>query len=138
MQSQKRILVIEDDSGFRELLRLHLKLTGYAPEVAVDAVEGGRALMARPPDLVLCDVNMPFMSGFELLSLMRADERTASIPVIMLSGRKDDYAMARAMELGAADFLTKPVTLEDLTRSIQASLGRIGAKAVAAPGAAAQ
>ena len=126
-----RILIIEDDVGFRDLLRLHLSLAGHAPEVAVDGVEGGRALLARPPDLVLCDLNMPFMGGFELLSLMRKDEQTASIPVILLSGRSDGDTMAKAMELGAADFLTKPVTLEELMKSIHASLAKGGRKAAA-------
>jgi DNA-binding response OmpR family regulator len=126
-----RILIIEDDVGFRDLLRIHLSLAGYAPEVAVDGVEGGRALLARPPDLVLCDLNMPFMGGFELLSLMRTDEKTASIPVILLSGRSDGDTTAKATELGAADFLTKPVTLEDLMKSIHACLAQGGRKAAA-------
>ena len=72
---------------------------------------------------------MPFLSGFELLSLMRADEHTASIPVILLSGHSDDDTMSKAMKLGAADFLTKPVTLEDLIGSIKACLPKGGRKA---------
>lgn len=124
-----RILIIEDDVGFRDLLRIHLSLAGYASEMAEDGVEGGRALLARPPDLVLCDLNMPFMGGFELLSLMRTDEQTASIPVILLSGRSDGDTMAKAMQLGAADFLTKPVTLEVLMQSIHACLAKGGRKA---------
>jgi DNA-binding response OmpR family regulator len=122
MQDKKRILVIEDDVDFRNLLRLHLSLAGYTLEVAEDGVEGGKALLERPPDLVLSDVNMPFLGGFELLSLLHADENTAAIPVILLSGRSDDDAMSKAMSLGAADYLTKPITLEELMRSIQACL----------------
>jgi len=124
MQDKKRILIIEDDADFRNLLRIHLSLAGYALEVAEDGVEGGKALLERPPDLVLSDVNMPFLGGFELLSLMHADEQTASIPVILLSGSTDDDTMSRAMKLGAADFLTKPVTLEDLKGSIKACLAK--------------
>jgi DNA-binding response OmpR family regulator len=131
MRDQKRILIIEDDVDFRNLLRIHLSLAGYALEVAEDGVEGGKALLERPPDLVLSDVNMPFLGGFELLSLMRADENTASIPVILLSGHSDEDTMSRAMKLGAADFLTKPVTLEDLMGSIRACLAKVGRKAVA-------
>ena len=119
-----RILIIEDDGGFRELLRIHLSLAGYVPETAVDGVEGGKALLACPPDLILCDLNMPFMGGFELLALMRSEELTASIPVILLSGRTDGDTMAKALELGAADFLTKPVTIEELMKSIRTSLAR--------------
>ena len=130
MQDKKRILIIEDDVEFRNLLRIHLSLAGYALEVAEDGVEGGKALLERPPNLVLCDLNMPFLGGFELLSLIRADEHTAPIPVILLSGRSDDDTMSRAMKLGAADFLTKPVTREDLIGSIEACLAKCDRKAV--------
>jgi DNA-binding response OmpR family regulator len=124
-----RVLVIDDDAGFCELARMHLSLAGYAPEVALDGIEGGRALLARPPDLVLCDVKMPFMSGLDLLSLMRADQRTASIPVILVSGHSDNDTMAKAIELGAADVLTKPVMVEDLLKSIRTCLARRDRKA---------
>ena len=131
MNRKERILVIEDDADFRDLLRIHLSLAGYALEVAEDGVAGGKALLDRPPDLVLSDVNMPFLGGFELLSLMSSDERTASIPVILLSGQSDDRTMAKALKLGAADFLTKPVTLEDLMGSIRACLAKTGSKLAA-------
>ena len=119
-----RILVIDDDFGFRDLLRIHLSAAGYQVEVAEDGVTGGHALLARPPDLIVSDVNMPFLDGFELLSLMRADAGTASIPVILLSGRSDGDTMAKAVELGASDFLTKPVTHEQLLDSVKACLER--------------
>ena len=125
MQVQKRILVIEDDANFRNLLRIHLSRAGYTPEVVEDGVEGGKALLERPPDLVVSDLNMPFLNGFELLSLMRADEKTASIPAILLSGTNDDVTASKAMELGAADYLTKPVTRENLLDSIRSCLEEV-------------
>jgi DNA-binding response OmpR family regulator len=119
-----RILIIDDDIGFRDLLRIHLSGAGYQVQVAEDGVTGGRALLEQPPDLIVSDVNMPFLDGFELLSLMRSDASTASIPVILLSGRSDGDTMAKAVELGAADFLTKPVTRDQLLESVQACLER--------------
>lgn len=119
-----RILIIDDDIGFRDLLRIHLSSAGYQVQVADDGVTGGRALLAHPPDLIVSDVNMPFLNGFELLSLLRADAETAAIPVILLSGRSDGDTMAKAVELGAADFLTKPVTRDQLLESIEACLSR--------------
>jgi DNA-binding response OmpR family regulator len=121
---KSRILIIDDDVGFRDLLRIHLSAAGYQVQVAEDAVAGGRALLAQTPDLIISDVNMPFLDGFELLSLLRADAETASIPVILLSGRSDGDTMAKAVELGAADFLTKPVTHEQLLESVEACLTR--------------
>lgn len=117
-----RILIIDDDVGFRDLLRIHLSAAGYKVQVAEDGVAGGRALLEQPPDLIVSDVNMPFLDGLELLSLMHSDETTASIPVILLSGRSDGDTMAKAVELGAADFLTKPVTRDQLLESVQACL----------------
>lgn len=126
-----RILVIEDDVEFRNLLRIHLSMAGYELELAEDGVEGGKALLAQPPDLVLCDLDMPFMGGLELLSLVGKDELTASIPVIVLSCHSDSDTAAKVKKLGAADFLTKPVTLNDLMKSIHACLVRGGRKKAA-------
>jgi two-component system sensor histidine kinase/response regulator len=122
--TKTRILIIDDDIGFRDLLRIHLSSAGYQVQVADDGVTGGRALLEHPPDLIVSDVNMPFLDGFELLSLLRADAETAAIPVILLSGRSDGDTMAKAVELGAEDFLTKPVTRDQLLESIEACLSR--------------
>ena len=119
-----RILIIEDDADFRFILRMHLSAAGYQVQVAEDGVTGGRALLEQTPDLIISDVGMPFLNGFELLSLIRSDADTAAIPVILLSGRSDGDTMAKAVELGAADFLLKPVTLEDLLGSVRACLAR--------------
>ena len=126
MQDAKkaRILIIDDDISFRELLRIHLAQSGFQVEVTEDGVAGGRALLANPPDLIISDVNMPFLDGFELLSLLRSDESTASIPVILLSGRSDVDTITKAVDLGAADFLTKPVTHDQLLESVQFCLTR--------------
>jgi DNA-binding response OmpR family regulator len=125
-----RILIIDDDIGFRDLLRIHLSAKGYQVQVAEDGVTGGRALLADTPDLVISDVNMPYLDGFELLSLLRSDESTASIPVILLSGRSDGDTMAKAVELGAADYLTKPVTRDQLLESVEACLERAKGRGV--------
>jgi len=124
-----RILIIDDDVEFAQLLRLHLSSVGYAAEVAEDAVEGGKALLARPPALILCDINMPYMSGLDLMSLMQSDARSASIPVVFVSGRTDSVTMAKAVKLGAADFLAKPITREQLLESVKACLQAGGRRA---------
>ncbi|HUX25342.1 MAG TPA: response regulator [Burkholderiales bacterium] len=119
---KKRILVVEDDAGFRNLLSVQLSVAGYALELAENGAEGAKALRHKPPDLILSDVHMPLLTGLELLSLAKADEKTSSIPVILLSGQSDADTVAMAMQLGAADFLTKPVSAEKLLKSIRACL----------------
>ena len=128
-QSAIRILIIDDDIEFADLLRMHLSAVGYAAEVAEDAVEGGKALLARPPALVLCDINMPYLNGLDLMSLMQSDARSASIPVVFISGRTDGDTMAKAVKLGAADFLAKPITREQLLESVKACLQAGGRRA---------
>jgi DNA-binding response OmpR family regulator len=125
-----RILIIDDDIEFANVLRMHLVAAGYAAEVAEDAVEGGKALLAQPPALILCDIGMPHLSGLDLMSLMQSDARSASIPVIVVSGRTDSDTMTRAVKLGAADFLAKRITREQLLESVEACLhpgGRMAA-----------
>lgn len=128
-KSAIRILIIDDDIEFANLLRMHLSAVGYAAEVAEDAVEGGKALLARPPALVLCDINMPYLNGLDLMSLMQSDARSASIPVVFISGRTDGDTMAKAVKLGAADFLAKPITREQLLESVKACLQAGGRRA---------
>jgi DNA-binding response OmpR family regulator len=128
-RSNIRILIIDDDAEYAGVLRLHLAAAGYATEVAEDAVEGGKALLERPPSLVLCDIGMPYLNGLEFMSLMQSDANSASIPVVFISGRSDASLMARAAELGAADFLAKPVTREQLLQTVEACLRAGGRKA---------
>jgi DNA-binding response OmpR family regulator len=117
---KNRILIIEDDLEFSESLRVLLLNEGYVPQLAEDAVEGGKALLAEKPDLVICDVKMPYMNGLELLALLRSNEDTRSLPVIIVSGHID--IMGKAMDLGASDFLLKPLTRAQLLNSIDACL----------------
>jgi DNA-binding response OmpR family regulator len=124
-----RILIIDDDLEFANVLRMHLAAAGYAAEMAEDAVEGGKALLARPPALVLCDINMPYMNGLDLMTLMRSDARSAAIPVVFVSGRADGDTMSKAVKLGAADFLAKPITRDQLLESVEACLQAGGRKA---------
>jgi len=124
-----RILIIDDDIEFANLLRLQLTAAGYTAEVAEDAIEGGKALLARPPALILCDINMPYLSGLDLVSLMQSDTRSASIPVVFVSGNTDGETMSKAVKLGAADFLAKPISREQLLESVEACLQAGGRRA---------
>jgi CheY-like chemotaxis protein len=113
---ERRILVVEDEESMRELLRLHLSSAGYAVEAVEDAITAGYALLKRPPDLLVCDVDMPHMSGFELVAALRADPALAALPVVFLTSMSDGEGRAR--ELGVRDYLRKPVRLEELLHAV--------------------
>jgi len=123
-----RILIIDDDVGFRDTLRILLSSEGYAPQVAEDAVEGGKALLADPPDLVICDIKMPYLDGLELLSLLRSNESTGTLPVILVSGNSEIDILGKASQLGASDYLIKPITRERMLESIRDCLQKVGDK----------
>jgi DNA-binding response OmpR family regulator len=109
---KRRILVIDDAKSIRELLRLHLSNEGYEVLLAEDAVAGGKLLVEHAPDLVIVDVNMPFMSGIEFVEAVRADPECADLPIIFLTSRDDIGPVAA--KLRAAALLRKPVGAEHL------------------------
>ena len=109
---QPRILVVDDDQSMRELLKLHLRNNGYDVRLAEDAVVAGHLVLRDPPDLVLLDVQMPYMSGYEFAAALKADEQTRDIPVVFLT--TDDAVVEHARKLGAQAYLNKPVTVDRL------------------------
>ena len=106
------ILIVDDDEGIRELLRLHLSSAGYAVTVTEDAIAAGYTVLRSRPDLIICDVNMPHMDGFEFVAALRSDRTIPDIPVIFLTSVEEgDH---RGKELGAVGYLTKPVRADRL------------------------
>ena len=112
----KTILVVEDDDTMRELLRLHLTTAGYAVRVAANGIEAGLAVLGITPDLIITDVRMPHMSGFELVEALRQDPAMARIPVIFLTIEGESYD--RGASLGALEYLTKPIQLDVLLKKV--------------------
>jgi len=107
-----RILIVDDDESLRELLRLHLSAAGYEVQVAPDAIAAGYLVLQGAPDLIITDINMPHMNGFEFVAALRAEPALAAIPVIFLTSVEDGDARGR--ELGAAGYVTKPVRADRL------------------------
>ena len=106
------ILVVDDDESIRDLLRLHLSAAGYEVHSASDAIEAGYVVLRSPPDLIICDVNMPHMDGFEFVAALKADRSLPPIPVIFLT--TEEEGDQRGKELGAVGYLTKPVRSDRL------------------------
>src|ERR671919_2794717 len=110
-----KIAVIDDDRFLRYLLDLHLRKAGYEVFAAEDAVAAARMILEYTPDVILCDVDMPFMDGYEFVSALRADPATGHIPVIFLTVNQN--AGERAKQLGAGH-LMKPVMADELLRAV--------------------
>jgi len=123
-----KIVVIEDDLSFLHLLRVHLASAGHEVLTAEDAAVGLRAVITEAPELILLDLAVPYLDGFEMLKVLRNDAATKGIPVIVLTGRGDDETFAEARRLGASQFLTKPITRDALIRAIDAQLAASGAQ----------
>jgi CheY-like chemotaxis protein len=112
MARPKTVLVIDDDRSIRELLSLHLANRGYDVAVAEDAVVGGRLALSARPQLIIIDVNMPYLDGPEFVAAMRSDPQTKDIPVVFLSSDPD--LGDRAAQLGAVACLAKPIMADRL------------------------
>ena len=117
-----RILVVDDDQDTLRLLKLILESSGLQPVLA----ENGRValdLMAEQmPDLVLCDILMPVMNGYETLTAIRKNPGTKAIPVIMLSALGQERDLQKALAAGADDYIVKPFSLRPLLAKINARL----------------
>jgi CheY-like chemotaxis protein len=107
-----RILVVDDDESIRDLLRMHLTSAGYEVQVAADAIAAGYIVLQAPPDLIITDVTMPHMDGFEFVAALKADTSLPRIPVIFLTSMEDGDSRGR--ELGAVGYVTKPVRADRL------------------------
>jgi len=116
------ILVIEDDASVRQTLVDILELNGFVARSATNGTDGFELARRDRPTLIITDVEMPGMTGFELLAQFRADEELRTIPVIVVSAKVDRAAIRRGMELGAADFIPKPFTEDEVIHSVKTRL----------------
>jgi two-component system, OmpR family, phosphate regulon response regulator PhoB len=123
-QRQKHILIADDDEVLCDLLQLLLVQEGYSVVVARDGDEALLAIEAKRPDLILLDIMIPGLSGFDLLRKLQANQFFREIPVVMLSARSGERDQVQAFDFGAADFIAKPFRVEDLGKRIKRVLSR--------------
>lgn len=117
-----RVLVAEDNPNSRQLVKDILESIGYEPVLAVDGPSAVQAAQLQPPDLIILDVNMPGMSGFDVLAIIKNDENLAHIPVLMLTALADIDNRVTGLGLGADDYLAKPFSPRELAARIDARL----------------
>ena len=120
----KKILVIEDDSEMRRNIVIVLRLEQYQPIAAENGRVGVELAKREKPDLILCDVMMPELDGYGVLKALHEDTNTALTPFIFLTAKGEKEDLRSGMNLGADDYLTKPVAQADLLKAIEVRLRR--------------
>ena len=115
------LLFIEDDGAIRQALRMALEDEGYEVREAADGVSGLANFAAQPPDLVLLDLRLPDISGFEVCRTLR---QHSIVPIIMVTAQTDTHDLVAGLEAGADDYVTKPVVAKELAARIRAALRR--------------
>jgi DNA-binding response OmpR family regulator len=125
-----RILIVEDDQDIAALIRHYLEKAGHAGDIVAD---GGRALAAAretPPDLVILDLMLPGLNGLEVCRALRADNRTSSLPIVMLTARGEESERILGLDSGADDYVVKPFSPSELMARVRALLRRTAPPAV--------
>jgi two-component system cell cycle response regulator DivK len=117
-----KILYVEDHPAQRDIMAQMLELSGYQVAVASDGVEGVEQARSWGPDLILIDLRMPRMDGFEAIEVLRGDPKTADIPIIAISAWASAKHKERALQVGANEHFTKPVDLSRLIDTINSYL----------------
>ena|SRR5437867_749136 len=110
----RKILLVDDEAGFAELLRDLLEMDHYEVEVAHDGQEGLEKLQTFVPDVIISDVVMPRLSGFEMFKRIKAAPQTAGIPFLFITGFQDDRVLAEARKVGVFGILRKPIDIEQI------------------------
>ena len=119
-----KILIAEDERDIRELITYTLNFAGYEVVSAGDGEEAVALALQEMPDLVLLDVRMPRMTGYEACKAIKADEKTKGIPVVFLSAKGQEAEIQAGMQAGAVEYLLKPFSPDQLTARVQAVLAK--------------
>ena len=124
MSSDHHILCIEDEIDIQEIIAYNLGKSGYAVTLADDGVKGLELAQTQLPDLVLLDIMLPGLNGMQVCERLKADPKTQSIPIIMLSARSEEADVISGLSSGADDYITKPFSQAELLARIKVALRR--------------
>ena len=117
-----RILIAEDDPGSSRLLNFRLKSLGHETIIVVDGGEALKTATKEKPDLILLDIMMPIMNGFQVLRKLKLQDETKDIPIIMLTSKVQEKDIVSGLETGAADYVTKPFSFAELIARVNRTL----------------
>ena len=118
----KTVLIVEDERAIVEILKFNLKREGYETLEALDGETGLLLAQTKDPDLILLDVMLPKMNGFDICKTLRAENRTT--PIIMLTAREEEMDKVFGLETGADDYMTKPFSMKELMARVKANIRR--------------
>jgi DNA-binding response OmpR family regulator len=124
----KKILVAEDEPDIRGLIVFSLQYAGFEVVEAVNGEDAVQKATKETPDLILLDVRMPKMTGYQACAALKAQASTKHIPVVFLSARGQEAEIKRGLELGAEEYILKPFAPDELYRRVQSILARLAAK----------
>ena len=116
--TESRVLIVEDDSAMADTLESMVNLLGYSAIVVHTSRQALDAAMREHPDVILLDLNLPGINGFEVCLYLKREPSLASTPVIFVSAESDEATIARAKEVGGIDYLIKPIGIDDLESSM--------------------
>ena len=120
----RSIVIVEDDEDIADSIRYNLEREGFRVRVAATGEDAINLILDRPPNLILLDLNLPHMSGFEMCRRLRAESTTARVPILMLTARTDEADKVLGLNLGADDYITKPFSMRELVARVRAVLRR--------------
>ena len=122
--TKKKILIVEDDRDIVEMVEYNLREEGYATLSALNGEDGVNLAISEQPDLIILDIMLPVMDGFEVCRALKSDGTTAHIPIIILSAKSQETDKVVGLELGADDYVTKPFSPRELIARIRAIMRR--------------
>jgi len=122
MESRKKILIVEDEKSIADIIKFNLVKEGFDTDVANNGLEGLDKALRGEPDLVLLDVMLPEMDGFQVCKKIR---ETSNVPILMLTAKEEEVDKVLGLELGADDYITKPFSMRELIARIKTNIRRM-------------
>ena len=123
MERKQRVLIVEDEKNIVDILRFNLHKEGYDTLEAFDGITGLRLALEESPDLILLDLMLPGMNGFEVCRLLR--DKGRNTPVLIITAREEEKDKILGLDLGADDYITKPFSIRELMARVKANIRRV-------------
>lgn len=122
--AKQHVFVVEDEEDILDLIRHHLAKEGYAVSTAANGMEAVKAILRKPPDLVLLDLMLPGLDGLEVCRMLKKDAQTSDVPILMVTAKDEESDVVAGLELGADDYVVKPFRMKELIARVRAALRR--------------